>query len=284
MCSYHYHFRKDDCMKQQDTVLVTVDRKRFGSGADYCKPDFTDKTISLQKLCTGGSASLPHSYNILNESEIMVKLDPIDSLHNVVINESNCAHHLSYFLIRKAYRALIESKRADERSRILVINFDQHEDFGNNTDVFFCGNWGSRIFEEKGFDFMSVGCCEGERVYARIRRHNSVSEDIGLDHSEDFYKIYARYDKIYVSVDMDVLTGSYKCLRTNRTNGELTANRLRTLLRQIPTHKVFAADITGLPPVGEKTVNRRANIDDVEAYLFDVKTASDILLGKLHSN
>lgn len=271
-------------MKQQNIVLVTVDKKRFGCDADYFKPDFSDAAVSLRKLCTGGSASLPLSYNFLNESEIMVMLDPIDSLHNVVINESSCAHHLSYFLIRKAHRALIESKQADERSRILVINFDQHEDFGNYTDVFFCGNWGSRIFEEKGVDFMSAGIIENDRVFARIRRHNRTSEDISLEHPEELHKIYAQYDKIYVSVDMDVLTGSYRCLRTNRTNGELTANRLRNLLRQIPTHKVFAADITGLPPIGGKTVNRRASIDDVEAYMFDVRTTANILLAKLISN
>lgn len=271
-------------MKQQNIILVTVDKKRFGCGADYFKPDFSDATVSLQKLCTGGSASFPHSYNFLNESEIMVALDRVDSLHNVVINESSCAHHLSYFLVRKAYRALVESKQADERSRILVINFDQHEDFGNYTDVFFCGNWGSRIFEDTGVDFMSVGIIENDRVLARLRRHNHIAEDISLDHPEELHKVYAQYDKIYISVDMDVLTGSYRCLRTNRTNGELTANRLRALLRQIPTHKVFAADITGLPPVGEKTVNRRASIDDVETYLFDVRTAANILLAKLLSN
>lgn len=271
-------------MKQQNIILVTVDKKRFGCDADYFKPDFSDAVVSLEKLCTGGSASLPYSYNILNENEIMVKLDPIDSLHNVVINQSSCAHHLSYFLIRKAYRALVESKQADERSRILVINFDQHEDFGNYTDVFFCGNWGSRIFEDTGVDFMSVGIIENDRVFARLRRHNHVAEDISLDHPEELHKIYAQYDKIYVSVDMDVLTGSYRCLRTNRTNGELTANRLRALLRQIPTHKVFAADITGLPPIGEKTVNRRSSVDDIEAYLFDVRTSANILLGKLLSN
>lgn len=271
-------------MKEQNTVLVTVGKSRFGGGAGYFKPDFCDAAISLQKLCTGGSASLSHTYNFLNESEIMLLLDPIDSLHTVVINESSCAHHLTYFLIRKAYRALIESKRADERSRILVINFDQHEDFGNCGDVFFCGNWGSRIFEEKGVDFMSVGIVEDDRVFARIRRHNRIAEDISLDHLEELHKLYAQYDKIYVSVDMDVLTGSYRCLRTNRTNGELTANRLRVLLRQVPTHKVFAADITGLPPIGEKTANRRASIDDIEAYIFDVRTTANILLGKLNSN
>ena len=134
-------------MSEHNIVLVTVDKKRFSCDAGYFKPDFSDATISLHKLCTGGSASYPHSYNFLNENEIMLALDPIDSLHSVVINESSCAHHLSYFLIRKAYRALIESKQADERSKILVINFDQHEDFGKYTDVFFCGNWGSRIFE-----------------------------------------------------------------------------------------------------------------------------------------
>lgn len=271
-------------MKYQNIVLVKVDKKRFGCDADYFKPDFCDKIISLQKNCTGGSASLPHSYNFLSESEIMMRLDQIDSLHSLVITESNCAHHLSYFLIRKAYKALLESKRADDRAKILVVNFDQHEDFGKYTDVFYCGNWGSRIFEEKGFDFMSVGCCENERVYARIQRHNDSAADFKLDYFEDFLNIYAYYDKIYVSVDMDVLTGSYKCLRTNRTNGELTANHLRTLLRQIPTHKVFAADISGLPPIREKTVNKRANIDDIESYVFDVKTAANILLGKLVSN
>lgn len=270
-------------MKQQNTVLVTVDKPRFG-GAGYFKPDFHDGVISLQRLCTGGSAALPLSYNFLNESEIMVLLDPIDSLHTVVINESSCAHHLSYFLIRKAYRALIETKQADERSEILVINFDQHEDFGNYSDVFFCGNWGSRIFEEKGVDFMSVGIVEDDRVLARIRRHNCAPEDISLDRLDELHKIYAQYNKIYVSVDMDVLTGSYRCLRTNRTNGELTANKLRLLLRQIPTHKVFGADITGLPPIGAKTVNRRASGDDVETYIFDVRTTANILLGKLNSN
>ncbi len=75
---------------------------------------------------------------------------------------------------------------------------------------------------------------------------------------------------------MDVLTGSYKCLRTNRINGELTANRVRVLLRQIPTHKLFAADIAGLPPVGDETVNRMSNNNNIEAYLFDVKSAADI--------
>ena len=271
-------------MVHQNIIFVSVDKKRVGVDADYITPDFIDKAISLHKQCTGGSASRPHTYNFLNEKEIVLKLDPIDSLHNVVLIESNCAHHLSYFLIGKAYQALLESKRADDRSRVLVINFDQHEDFGNHTDVFFCGNWGSRIFEEKGFDFMSVGCCEGEHVYARIYRHAAAVEDFRLDHFEDFLKIYAKYEKIYVSVDMDVLTGSYKCRRTNRTNGELTANHLRTLLRQIPTHKLFGADIAGMPPIGGKTVNRRANGDDIDAYLFDVRAAANILLGKLLSN
>lgn len=271
-------------MKSQNIVLVTVDKKCCKRKSAYLKPDFRDKTVSLKKNCTGGSAALPNSYNFLNEREIMMKLDPIDSLHCVVINESNCAHHLSYFLISKAYRALLESKQADDRSRILVVNFDQHEDFGNYTDVFFCGNWGSRIFEEKGFDFMSVGCFENDRVYARLWRHNESPEAFGLDSFEDFNKIYEYYDKIYVSVDMDVLTGSYKCLRTNRTNGELTANRLRALLRKIPTHKLFAADITGLPPIGEKTANRRSGSDDFESYIFDIRSAADMLLGKLLTN
>lgn len=271
-------------MKSQNIVLVTVEKKRCKHKAGYFRPDFSSKTVSLKKCCTGGSAALPNSYNFLNEYEIMVRLDPIDSLHSVVLNESNCAQHLSYFLISKAYRALLESKQADDRSKILVVNFDSHEDFGNHSDVFFCGNWGSRIFEEKGVDFLSVGCCENDRVYANFRRHDEDPKKFGQDDFDSLYKIYDCYDKIYVSVDMDILTGSYKCLRTNRTNGELTANRLRVLLRQIPTHKLFAADIAGLPPIGDKTVNRRSNSDDIEAYIFDVKSVADILLGKLLTN
>ncbi len=278
------NFRKENRMKSQNIVLVTVDKKNCKHKAGYFRPDFRSKTVSLQKCCTGGSPALHNSYNFLNESEIMVKIDPIDSLNTVVINESNCAHHLSYFLISKAYRALLESKQADDRSKILVVNFDRHEDFGNYSDVFFCGNWGSRVFEEKGFDFMSVGCCENDRVYARLWQQNETPKNFGQDDFEEFYKIYECYDKIYVSVDMGVLTGSYKCLRTNRTNGELTANRLRVMLRQIPTHKLFAADIAGLPPVGEKTPNRVSNSDDMEEYVLDVKLVADILLGKLLTN
>ena len=271
-------------MKSQNIVLVEVDEKRCKRKAGYFKPDFLKKTVSLQKCCTGGSAALNNTYNFLNESEIMMKLGSIDSLYNVVINESSCAHHLSYYLISKAYRELLNSRQADDRSKILVVNFDSHEDFGDYNDVFFCGNWGSRIFEEKGFDFLSVGCCENDRVYARLWQHNENPKEFGQDSFEEFYKIYECYDRIYVSVDMDVLTGSYKCLRTNRTNGEFTANRLRVMLRQIPTHKLFAADIAGLPPIGEKTANRMSNTDDIEAYIFDVKSAADILLGKLLTN
>lgn len=270
-------------MKYQNIVLVKVDKKRFGCDADYFKPDFCDKIISLQKNCTGGSASLPHSYNFLSESEIMMKLDQIDSLHSLVITESNCAHHLSYFLIRKAYKALLESKRADDRAKILVVNFDQHEDFGKYTDVFYCGNWGSRIFEEKGFDFMSVGCCENERVYARIQRHNDSAADFKLDYFEDFLNIYAYYDKIYVSVDMDVLTAVISVCEPTEQTASLPLIICAPFCGKSPRTR-FSPRISPLPPIGEKTVNKRANIDDIESYVFDVKTAANILLGKLVSN
>lgn len=72
---------------------------------------------------------------------------------SLFFNESNSAHHLTYFLVNAVAR---KSTEHPDFEKILVINFDQHEDFGGLGKLF-CGNWGSQL-HALGCGYMAVGC------------------------------------------------------------------------------------------------------------------------------
>lgn len=204
--------------------------------------------------------------------------------------ESNSAHHMTYFYVKEA------AKHIAPEEKLLVVNFDQHEDSGSENSYFYCGSWGgANICKAAGCDYLVVG-----PKYIDTSRFNSLAEYMEYKRQnagqpkpaytaklftrdgamiscapEALGEIYGRYDKIYVTVDMDVLTCAEDLRRTNWKSGNLALLQIRKHLAEIPADKLIAADITGFPPVDSyKLENYRELID---SYIEDIRSAAEIL-------
>lgn len=204
----------------------------------------------------------PEEEHMANMEHMFVDIVPDKSLF---FNESNSAHHLTYFLANEAARRLGSAK-------LLVINFDQHMDFGTPTGRFFCGSWGSRICNS-GCDYMVVGCNRRVTSFKAGEKTGKVYDLTQL--SECITKRHGDCVKIYVTVDMDVLENPASPKRTNWNPGLIDRDSFIGLLTSLPADKITAADITGFPPVNtnlpEEALNR------LRPYAEDVRLTAEIL-------
>lgn len=183
--------------------------------------------------------------------------------------ESNSAHHMSYFLAKEA------AGRLGEGEKLLVLNFDQHEDHGFLARTFFCGNWGSHVLQKAGCDYTAVGA--SGRITS-FKAGVTGCRKYGLDQlSECLEQRHKDCTKIYVTVDMDVLRNDMVLKRTNWNSGDISFNVLKALLMSLPAEKITVADITGFPPV---TPNYpKSDLPNYAPYIADIKNTADILCG-----
>lgn len=182
-------------------------------------------------------------------------------------NESNSAHHLSYFLAK-------ETARRSDGAKLLVVNFDQHMDFGTPNGRFFCGSWGSRICNS-GCDYLAVGC--NDRINS-FKAGEKTGKAYDLSALSDCVKEkHGDCAKIYVTVDMDILANPASPKRTNWNPGRVGLDALTKLLTSLPASKITAADITGFPPVN--TNQQEEYLKSLGPYVDDIRFTAEILCG-----
>lgn len=185
---------------------------------------------------------------------------------SLFFNESNSAHHLTYFLTKEAARRLADAK-------LLVVNFDQHMDYGSPSGRFFCGSWGSRVCAA-GCDYLVVG---SNRRATSFKAKESAGRAYDLTQLADcIQKRHGDCAKIYVTVDMDVLENPAAPRRTNWNPGSLDFPALARLLDSLPADRITAADITGFPPVADKDSE---TLTAFEPYVKDIEKTAEILCG-----
>lgn len=181
--------------------------------------------------------------------------------------ESNSAHHMTYFLAGEAAR------RLGEGEKLLVINFDQHEDFGSAQGRFFCGSWGSCLMEKIHCDYVVVGASNKITSYKYgekgCKKYNleQMTECLEQRHGD--------CTKIYVTVDMDVLENDIAFKRTNWNPGTMPFDILNGLLISLPAEKITAADITGFPPIKSEWLEN--NPDVYNSYIADIRNTAGVL-------
>lgn len=203
----------------------------------------------------------------------------------LLLTESNSAHHLTYFYVKEIAKQL--KKSGDHK--LLVINFDQHEDYGSTGAEFFCGSWGSRIVADIPCDYIAVGVGEKGKISSWKHDVSGVSkveflpEEPGESPADRLAKILSERhgdcEKIYVTVDMDVLTCSGTLKRTNWGSGKLTMSELKDCLEILPEDKMVAADITGFPPVDRTKLDEQ--LDLLNSYTENIKETAEVLCRKL---
>lgn len=189
--------------------------------------------------------------------------------------ESNSAHHMTYFLAGEAAR------RLGEGEKLLVINFDQHEDFGSAQGRFFCGSWGSYLMEKIHCDYVVVGATEEEITSYKYgekgcRKYNleQMKECLEQRHG-DCTKIYVTVDMDVLENDKDVFENNKELKRTNWGSGNMPYNNLEMLLDKLPAEKITAADITGFPPVGMNCP--RSKLSAYAPYIADIRNTAGVL-------
>lgn len=213
---------------------------------------------------------------------------------SLFFNESNSAHHLTYFYVKEA------AKRVAPEEKLLVVNFDQHEDTGSETSRFYCGSWGGlNICGAAGCDYLAVGPKYLERTnfsslaeYMEYKRQTAgqqrpaymaklFTRDGAVIRcaTENLSEVYSRYSKIYVTVDMDVLTCGEDARRTNWSSGYMTLETLRERLTELPSEKLIAADITGFPPVDSYKLENHREL--IGSYIDDILNVSAALCERM---
>lgn len=186
--------------------------------------------------------------------------------------ESNSAHHMTYFLAREAAR------RLGKGEKILVINFDQHEDFESHSGRFFCGSWGSYLMEKIHCDYVVVGATKEGIAFYKCDENGDKKDrkTYKLNQMKDCLEpLYKDYTKIYVTVDMDVLKNNENLKRTNWGPGKMPFDTLTELLNSLPAEKIVAADITGFPPVKREWLEN--NPDVYNSFIEDIRNTAGIL-------
>lgn len=206
--------------------------------------------LCLADCFTGGDPPYRDSYIAVDNNEITQRLLTEGVPGKLFFVESNCAHNVSYFLSKCAYEQL---NLAEEGQKFLIVNFDQHEDYEGVTQDLFCGNWGAHVCQTLRCDYLIVG--RGQNKDALLINYVEGKKPIRQKGRKpaDINNIISEYDKLYVTVDMDVLNG--KETNIQRTNWVHGANKIEDLcswLRGLPAGKIIAADITGFPPKRDK--------------------------------
>lgn len=225
--------------------------------------DLADKIIESPNTIDGNASTNSYYFNC---EGVKAVFNDVDVLGNIFFVESNSAHHISYYLAKKAFDS------CQQEMQKAVLNIDQHEDYGlcSAIDKMFCGNWGSAIRKEYADYFVEGKYCPSQSENAVVSfqklNGNGISREI-------INQELAKPDKcVYVSVDMDVLKGveTYK-YRTNWKNGGMTLKELESMLNNdLNGVNVIAADITGFPlnNIGE---------DAAQKYQSDIEAVAQML-------
>lgn len=240
--------------------------------ANLCLADFFEKTGGFDKPDTYQFKGVPFT-DIEKSNPKKSDMEEFFSgkfpYKTLLLTESNSAHHLTYFYVKEILKKLPPDQT---EGKLLVVNFDQHEDTGSGLGAFYCGSWGGNsICNAAGCDYLIVGKDTGT---ARLCTGEGTGTSVSAD---SLTNIYNNYNKIYVTVDMDVLTCGEDLKRTNWGSGNMTLNELKERLAEIPAGKLICADITGFPPVDSgKLENFHALFD---SYINDICETAEILCG-----
>jgi len=247
----------------------------------YYNPLEYGERLCLADCFDGGRPPSSETYSITNQSKLERSFSQIDAQKKLFFTESNSAHHVSYFIAMRVLQKLRESETAPQK--YLVVNFDQHQDHGTMKADLFCGNWGCRVTDHLQTDYFIIG--EKTRIDSHLYHHEPSEKTLNYTSSNpsDLEKIMLKineYDKIYVTVDMDVLNAPDDTIqRTNWKRGSLEKNKLLDLLAHLPAEKIAAADITGFPP---KYMLSGAPVpmskkDRLDAYIKDIEEVASVL-------
>lgn len=254
----------------RDTLCLAEHFVKTGSPCASDTYTFTDIPQN------GGAAE------ITRESLIEAALSGKFTDKTLFFTESNSAHHLTYFYVKEAAKHL-------NPEELLVVNFDQHLDTGAENNPLYCGSWGGRyICNAVGCDYLVVGPKNSKDVLKRFdpkfvrptydaALYSNRNKDRILYYpKEELPRICEPYNKIYVTVDMDILTNSAPHKRTNWGPGYFDkCDSLLNFLRLLPAEKITAADITGFPPVD--TNQDEKTLKELDPYIADIQKTAEAL-------
>lgn len=239
-----------------------------------------------ERLCfadcfDGGRPPSSETYSIINPSRLERSFGELEAQNKLFFTESNSAHHISYYIAMRVFEQLRASEETPQK--YLVVNFDQHQDYGTMEGKFFCGSWGCRVTNHLRADYFIIG--EKTRVDSHLYHCDPCEKTLNYTSSSaaDLEKIMAKineYDKIYVTVDMDVLIAPDDTIqRTNWKRGNLQPNTLMELLSRLPAEKIAAADITGFPPKNMLSGSPvpQSKQDRLDSYIKDIESAAQAL-------
>lgn len=235
----------------------------------YNTMEFANR-LCLADCFKDGNPPFRDSYIAVNREEIMRRLLTDSVLGKLFFVESNCAHNISYFLSKCA----CEQLRLTNNQKFLIVNFDQHEDYESVGSEILCSNWGANICQTLKCDYLIVGR-KTKKDALMIKYVESKRLQTKYPHKvTEINSIISEYDKVYVTVDMDVLSGKdTNVQRTNWQHGDIEIDELCKWLSIIPADKIAAADITGFPPKQMKTGNpvpmTKKNV--LDSYIQDIE-------------
>lgn len=253
-------------MRKINGTFICLHSCNLRISAYYNTLDFGRK-LCLAECFNGGNPPWSDSYRLTKRSELNQRLETVSTQKELFFIESNSAHQLSKFLVERAY-----DEQAKSGERFLVVNFDQHTDYGNPESELFCGNWGAHVCANLACDYLIIG--RKGKMDALYYPYEGKPVSYSLNDDLDrLGELYSGYDQIYVTVDMDVLTGK-TAKRTNWPCGDMTQPELEGLLRMLPPEKIIAADIAGFPPKADA-----ADREELDGYLSDLEEVAGILNG-----
>ena len=234
-----------------------------------------NRRICLADCLDGGRPPYSESYKFLDSDEAVRRIGEVNPLEELFFVESNSAHHISRYLAIHAYDSFTEENGGKRPENFLVLNFDQHEDHGTPAGRFYCGSWGGYVAADLSCDYLVIGVSKGMEAF--LYPYDNGKETYSLKEPEVLEEIYSQYDRIYVTVDMDVLTGG-KSKRTNWGHGYIDQSILNILLKMIPSEKIISADITGFPP---KPIEHAEDVDveEINSYFQDITEIAKTLTG-----
>ncbi|MCH5273427.1 MAG: arginase family protein [Lachnospiraceae bacterium] len=261
--------------------LHTLDAPKYYHPDTFTNQFSPGNIIYLGNSVTGGNPPFSDSYVIPNETDVQTAFNGVDPLSKLFFVESNSAHHITKFIVQRTYARLISQGKINAGKKILVVNFDQHEDFEGANGKLLCSNWGAHLCSETSeADYMAIGLSQNRRVIFWENCGTEVTRRTINEADTSLTGIYDKYDAIYVTVDMDVLVGE-NATRTNWRDGFMPLDELTALLNALPAGKIFAADITGFPPLQAKKSTIPFNDNILDSHITDITTVKSILSQKI---
>ena len=228
------------------------------------------KTLDTQLIDTSdcwhnGDPSRSDSYILKNEANPMQSIEISEK--QIFFVTSNSAHHMSHYLASCAF------KNVEATASKLVLNFDQHEDHGSETDTkkMLCSNWGGYT---KGYN--SHYAVVGRPMNGKPMFYLYGDTKEKFDSFNELKVSFNRYSHIYVTIDMDILTNnSRESKRTNWNEGCASKKDLIEWINSLPP-KIISADITGFPPQA-RSASASTNEEDLNAYIADIHDVAKAL-------